>query len=122
MSVYSLLRRAGRKPKRQNKYHSIKTTIAGITFDSKKESRVYLKLLDSKERGEIKDIQRQVRFELIPDTDYTRACHYIADFIIEYLDGKKEVVDVKSPATRTKEYMIKKKLMYWRYGIKITER
>jgi len=121
MSVYSLLRRVGRLPKKRSKYHAIKTICDGKSFDSKKESRVYLKLLERKRWGEIRDFQRQVKFELIPETDYTRPCHYIADFVVINTDGSKEVIDVKSYATKTRDYVIKKKLMYWRHGIKITE-
>jgi|EPASupsiteSAE347_1022098.scaffolds.fasta_scaffold71097_1 hypothetical protein len=121
MSAYSLLRRIGRRPKR-SKYGNVKVTSRGVKFDSKKESREYIRLLELKQCGEIKDFQHQVKFELIPKTDYTKPCHYIADFVIEHPDGSKEVVDVKSPASRTKEYMLKKKLMYWRHGIKIAER
>jgi len=121
MSTYSLLLRAGRVPKKRSKYRAVKTICDGQSFDSKKESRVYLKLLERKRQGEIKDLQRQVKFELIPKTDYTRPCYYIADFVVINTDGSKEVIDAKSSATKTRDYVIKKKLMYWRYGIKIVE-
>lgn len=47
-----------------------------------------------------------------------RECSYRADF--EYTeDGETIVEDVKG--FKTKEYIIKRKLLLWRYGIKIRE-
>ena len=64
-----------------------------------------------------------MRYEVVPATDKFRKVEYVADFVVEYFDGRKEVVDVKSEITRTKrDYVIKKKLMYWRCGIEILER
>jgi hypothetical protein len=70
--------------------------------------------------GLIKDIQTQVKFELIPKQDGERACCYVADFV--YTDcntGKKVVEDTKG--YRTEVYRIKRKLMLWVHGIKIIE-
>jgi hypothetical protein len=50
-----------------------------------------------------------------------RAAYYIADFVYTTCTGKKVVEDVKSPATRTDVYKIKKKLMRQKYGIEIKE-
>ena len=49
-----------------NKYHSKKTTVNGIEFDSRKESRRYQDLLLLERAGAIQDLQRQVKFVLIP--------------------------------------------------------
>lgn len=91
--------------------------------------RVFLRLKDDARRGKIKDLQRQVSYELIhsqrdPDTGkIIRSCTYIADFV--YFDNtskKVVVIDAKSEATRKdKVYIIKKKLMLYRHKIKITE-
>ncbi len=47
-----------------NKYRAQKATIDGITFDSKKEARRWqeLKLLEA--AGQIRDLNRQVKFDL----------------------------------------------------------
>ena len=47
-----------------SKYGNKKTKAGGVTFDSWAESRYYLKLLDEKKKGIIKDIELQPRFEL----------------------------------------------------------
>lgn len=47
-----------------------------------------------------------------------RSCKYIADFVYRQ-DGKTIVEDCKG--MRTPEYKIKRKLMLWRYNIKILE-
>lgn len=121
------------------KFGNKKTTVDGILFDSKKEADRYRELKLMERLGTIRDLQRQVTFELIPAQHerfarYSRKgrrlkdgirciekkCVYIADFVYEQ-DGKKVVEDVKSKATRTPEYIIKRKLMLERFGIRIRE-
>ncbi len=122
-----------------NKYRNKQVTVDGIVFDSAKESRHYLKLKAMKEAGEIAGFERQVKFELIPKqyiiqtvTDakgrqkqkekvIEHACTYKADFVIEHLDGTKEVVDCKGARELDQKYPIKRKLLLWRYGIRIQE-
>lgn len=107
-----------------SKYRSKKTVVDGQKFDSKKEARRYQELLLLEKAGEIKNLSRQVKFVLIPtQRDETgkvveRECSYKADFTYE--EGIKTVVeDVKG--YRTEAYIIKRKLMLWRYGIRIRE-
>lgn len=90
----------------------------GQVFDSVKEFHRWgcLRLLER--TGKISDLKRQVSFELIPKQDGERACSYVADFT--YLkDGNLVVEDCKG--FKTDVYRIKKKLMLWVHGIKITE-
>lgn len=51
-----------------------------------------------------------------------KECAYYADFVYKDADGNTIVEDKKSPATRTKDYKIKKKLMLFIHGIRIVER
>lgn len=103
-----------------NKYHNRKTEIDGIVFDSKREAQRYAELQLLQRAGEIRDLSMQVEFELIPKQDGERACKYKADFVYHMADtGKMVVEDVKGK--RTREYIIKRKLMLWRHGIKIVE-
>lgn len=121
---------------RRNKYKNKKVEIDGIVFDSKKEARRYQELLLLERNGIIKDIQRQVKFVLIPaqrepDSIGARGgvhkgkvleneCSYIADFV--YFDNvANEVVVEDTKGFRTKDYVIKRKLMLKVHGIKITE-
>jgi hypothetical protein len=103
----------------KNKYGARKLTAPdGQVFDSVKEYHRWgcLKLLER--AGEIRDLKRQVKFELIPKQNGERACYYIADFTY-YMDGKLVVEDCKG--FKTDVYKIKKKLMLWVHGIRIEE-
>ena len=107
------------------KYNNKKITVDGQKFDSKKEANRYKELRLLEKAGEIKDLRTQVKIKLIPAQRdeatgevIERECSYKADFVYEE-DEKTVVEDVKG--FRTKEYVIKRKLMLWRYGIRIRE-
>ena len=122
-----------------NKYGSKKIVVDGITFDSKKEAHRYQELLLLEKAGEIKYLKRQVKYILIPEQReftneiYTkgrkkgcfkkgrlieRECAYIADF--EYVENGKFVVE-DTKGFKTKDYIIKRKLMLHVHGIRIKE-
>lgn len=106
-----------------NKYGNKKTEVDGIRFDSKKEAKRYLELKVLESAGEISDLRRQVKYELIPSQRINgkvveRKVEYIADFV--YLrDGETVVEDTKG--IRTKDYILKRKMMLYFHGIKISE-
>ena len=117
-----------------NKYKNHRIHTGCEVFDSKKEFRRYKELLLLQEEGVITDLQRQVKFVLIPAQReketvtprgrqipgkvIERECSYIADF--KYLlDGETVVEDAKG--FRTEVFKIKKKLMLYFYGIEIRE-
>lgn len=99
------------------KYHNKKVVIDGITFDSQKEGNYYCELKILKMAGEVKDFARQVVFELQPKFKYEgktiRAIKYIADFVVDYPDGRRVVVDTKG--FRTKDYLLKRKMLLYKY-------
>ena len=106
----------------RSKYHARKTTVNGITFDSRKEADRYLVLKGMEEDGVIENLRRQVRYELVPAFDvdgrhYRPVC-YMADFVYVE-DGKEVVEDVKG--VRTDVYKLKSKLFARRYGMSIKE-
>lgn len=118
----------------KSKYHSKKFTSGGQSFDSKKEYNRWTALQLLQKSGKITGLRRQVKYVLIP-AQYgpgktgprggvkrgpflERECSYIADFVYEK-DGQTVVEDVKG--VRTKDYIIKRKLMLERYGIRIFE-
>lgn len=121
--------------RRTNKYHSKKTTVDGIRFDSKKEAKRYQDLKMLEDLGIISSLRLQVPFELIPSQFETvtdakgrkkkrcveRSVKYKADFVYIDSDGNQVVEDTKSQKTKTKDYIIKRKLMLQVYGIKIKE-
>ena len=118
----------------KNKYGNRKIVHGGESFDSQKEYRRYCELLLLQRAGAITELQRQVPFELIPaqrepDTVGKRggaikgkviekAVNYFADFVYTQ-DGKTVVEDTKG--VKTKDYIIKRKLMLYVYNIKIRE-
>ena len=119
-----------------NKYNNKKTIVDGITFDSKKEARRYLELKRLEASGQIEELRLQVPFELVPvqrepDTIgpkggikkgkvIEQACTYKADFVYyDAVNDRSVVEDTKGK--RTPDYIIKRKLMLWRYGIRIRE-
>ena len=124
------------RPKPGTKYHNRKTTVNGITFDSKKEAVRYNELLLRQELGLISNLERQVKFVLIPtqrEPDKTgsrggktagkvieRECSYIADFVYFDIDSGCQVVE-DTKGIRTPEYVIKRKLMLFLKGIRIRE-
>lgn len=123
--------------RKKSKYGSRKVTVDGDTYDSAKEYRRFKELSLLERAGAIRDLKRQIKFVLIPaQREFTseidekgnfkkgklleRECAYIADFV--YLDmstGRITVEDTKG--YRTKDYIIKRKLMLWVHGIQIKE-
>lgn len=102
---------------KESKYHAQKVEVNGIKFDSKHESRDYLKLKSMEDSGIISNLQTQVSFELQPkyttkDGRKIRAITYRADF--QYIrDGVTYVQDSKG--FRTKEYALKRKMFEYSY-------
>lgn len=107
------------------KYHNKKIKGAdGFVYDSKHEYRRYAELQLLQKAGKISNLQRQVRFSLVPDIRegkklIERGVDYIADFTYTDENGKCVVEDAKGH--KTQAYIIKRKLMLYTYGIKIRE-
>ena len=92
---------------------------AVLRFDSQKEARRYDHLTLRQQAGEIHDLRLQAYTD--QEGRRVRAIRYRADFTYRERDGRMVVEDVKSKPTRTREYLIKRKLMKERRGIDITE-
>lgn len=104
------------------KYGAKKVTLDGIEFASRKEAGRYCELKIMEQAGLIRDLKMQEEFELIPRCGKERPAKYHADFsYIITTTGEKVVEDVKSRATKTKDYILRRKLMNWRHGIQIKE-
>lgn len=107
------------------KYGNRKTmTSDGILHDSRKEAVRWMELNMLLRAGEITDLKRQVEFVLIPDQRnkgklIERKCSYVADFVYTDKSGDQVVEDTKG--VRTKDYIIKRKLMLYTHGIMIKE-
>ena len=114
----------------RKKYGNREQTIDGVRFDSQKEARRFLELREQLRRGEISDLKLQVNFTLqegytTPEGTRVRPIVYKADFAYRRPgagDARLYIVeDVKSKATKTRVYLLKKKLMREKYGIEIQE-
>lgn len=126
------------------KYGNRKVVIDGIQFDSAKEGRRYCELKLLQRAGEISELELQKEFELIPAQYETyprygkkgqrlqdgkrcieKSCVYKADFTYRKKDGQQVVEDVKGyrdPASAGyAKFIIKRKLLLWRFGIRIIE-
>lgn len=120
-----LLQKKQELENKKPKYHNSSVEANGIKFDSKKERRRYDELVVLLNAGVITDLKLQEEYTLIeayttPNGERVRRMKYTCDF--SYIrDGKKVVEDVKSTATRTQAYMMRKKLMLDKYGIVIQE-
>lgn len=119
---------AAEQPAR-SKYGNVKTGRDALRFDSKKEARRFDELVTMQQAGEIKDLRLQVEFTLqaaytTPSGERVRAIRYLADFTYYRRSGsvwEYVVEDVKSNPTRTRVYLMKKKMMAERLGLTITE-
>lgn len=109
---------------KQNKFKNIKIEVDGICFDSKKEARRYMELKLLLKAKKIRNLEMQKEFILIPANRginrSERKCSYYADFYYYDCELKRYVCeDVKG--VRTKEYIIKRKLMLDKFGISVSE-
>lgn len=123
-----------------SKYYNVKTkTTDGLIFDSTKEARRWEQLLLLQRAGKITELQRQVVYELMPAQYETypryskkgdrlkdgrrlleRKVEYIADFVYTDADTGENIVE-DAKGMRTKDYIIKRKLMLAVHGIRIKE-
>jgi hypothetical protein len=137
------LRQQMQAQQKESKYHNQKTQVGNVTFDSKKEARRFEALMILLEAGQIRDLKLQQQFTLqeaytTPEGNRIRAIKYVADFTYYeplpyenkyvYESAKADpsswryiVEDVKSKATMTRVYSVKKKLMREKFGIEISE-
>lgn len=122
------------KPK-ESKYHNEPDSRGVLNFDSRKEARRYDELALLLKAGKIRDLKLQKQFTLqesyiTPEGERVRAIKYVADFAYDRptkpdstgtVHWLPVVEDVKSTATRTAQYEMKRKLMQERFNIKISE-
>lgn len=97
-----------------SKYRSQRTD----GYASKREARRASELELLERLGEIRGLQKQVSFELIPAQAGERAVRYIADFVYER-QGTQVVEDAKG--MKTPVYRLKRRLMKHLLGITIEE-
>ena len=106
-----------------SKFGNKKVVVDGIRFDSKREARRYLDLRAMEIAGQIQNLQLQVKYTLIPSQRIDgkvveREVSYVADFVYDQ-NGTTVVEDSKGH--RTKDYILKRKMMLHFHGIQIRE-
>ena len=109
----------------KRKYGNRRVTLDGHQFDSVREATRYSQLQLLERAGQIAGLELQPRFELIPkqrraDGKAERSCEYVADF--RYTDtatGQTVIEDAKG--MRTRDYIMKRKLMLQVHGISVRE-
>ncbi|MBR2408933.1 MAG: DUF1064 domain-containing protein [Lachnospiraceae bacterium] len=124
---------------KKNKYHAKKIVVDGQKFDSMAEFHRWQELKLLEDSGGICNLQRQVEYILIPEQRepgdgkkkgklIERKCSYVADFVYSIRDEdglfyKTVVEDVKGcrKGAAYDLFVVKRKLMLERYGIKIRE-
>lgn len=105
----------------QGKFRNIKAEYNGRVFASRKEMRRAVTLDWMEKIGIIRDLEKQHTFVLQEGYvnnkgEKIRPICYIADFVYFSNEEKRWTVeDVKSPATRTEVYRLKKKLFEKKY-------
>lgn len=105
-----------RPSQKSRKYRNQPVVIDGIRFDSKAEGRRYLELKALEKDGTIRDLRRQVTYEL--NAGEAVICRYRADFdYVETSTGEPITEDVKGVETR--DFKLKAKLFATQYGRKI---
>ena len=119
-----------------SKYKNRKVIYNGLVFDSKKERDRWIELTLMQKAGQIKNLKRQVEYLLIPaqfgmveceNGRRKRACleratYYKADFA--YNKGDEFIVeDVKGykKGGAYSTFVLKRKLMLEKYGIRVKE-
>ena len=109
-----------------SKYNSKKIAADGKVFESLREFNRYRELTLLQYVGKIYDLRCQVEYELIPPKSgrhrKERGVCYIADFVYKERteQGDIEVVE-DAKGCRTRDYIIKRKLMLAVHGISIRE-
>lgn len=106
---------------KRSKYRNIKVKAFGKKFDSAGERDRYFYLTEARDRGQIRNLQRQVEYSL--DVNGVHICNYIADFVYERLfEGAavyQVVEDFKGGYRLPPDWPIKQKLMKACHGIDV---
>ena len=105
---------------RRNKYGAKRTTVDGIAFASQHEARRYQVLAAMARAGVIQRLELQPRYPLV--VNGVPVSSYRADFVyVVSRTGEVITEDAKAGPTRTRDYIIRKKLMRAIHQIEIME-
>ncbi len=113
---------AAAAPPKRSKFKNVRCEAGGFKFDSQKEAEHWLLLRSRLANGEIRDLRRQIHYELYcPTPDravFAVVSEYVADY--DYYEGDQHVVS-DAKGHRTREYLMKRKWLELQEGIVIRE-
>lgn len=106
------------------KYKNAPCQVGAEKYRSKRERDRHQDLLLLQRAGKIAGLVREVAYVLIPsqrrsDGKAERACTYFCDFL--YTTDQGRIVCEDAKGVRTKDYIIKRKLMLKVHGITVLE-
>lgn len=109
------------------KYNNVSQVVDNYRFDSTRQAERYKVLKALQERGEIVDLRCEPAWRLVVNGELI--CDYVADFSYREVHDRPQsighsapiVEDVKSKITRTRDYLMKKKLMWAIHRIHVVE-
>ena len=93
----------------KNKYNAKKQIYKGNKFDSKKELTRYLVLESMEKNKYIFDLELHPVIPLM--VNGIKIGRYTADFKYKNKEGEVIIEDVKSKITKTRDYMLRKKIL-----------
>lgn len=112
----SQFRKSANKPKRA-KYGNVKTTVDGVTYDSKREAAYAQELKLREKAGEVGGIELQKVFPLIAPGGFVVGA-YRADFAFwDHKEDRFRVIDVKGFDTPLSRW--KRKHVKVQYGVEV---
>ena len=100
----------------KNKYNAKKVEYNGIKFDSLFELKCWQYLEQLVKEDKITNLNRQIKFELLPANCMYRALNYVADFTFN-VGNEYTVADAKGMVLP--EFKIKQKIFFDKYGNQI---
>lgn len=116
-----LLKQKMAESRQRSKYNSVRVRWNDMWFDSIYEMNAAKKLESMRRAKAMRDrvvaIEYQVKFPIVMNK--AKICDYIADFVVEFADGRIDVIDAKG--VRTSVYRLKQKMMKAVHGIDIVE-
>lgn len=118
--VVAALGEQERAKEARSKYGNKTCVVDGFRFDSQKEAAHYIELKAREAAGQIMFVKCQPAFRI--EVNGVLICDYVADF--SYVDtrtGQEITVDVKSKATKTAVYRLKKKLVLAVHAVEVIE-
>ena len=103
----------------RSKYGNVPTIVDGYRFDSGSEANRYCELKQLQAAGEISGLEvdkKQLRYPLV--VNGIKICTYVADY--RYVERGQLIVEDRK-GKRTRDYVMKRKLMKACHGIEIRE-